>query len=128
MVQSMSFFNALVREFFNHDPFNSMPTVQMQPAMQPRAAPSVQMTQMTQMVESMMLNGDAQAQPKLTVHRTSRSMHNLNHNGHRSSRTYVDRPQPKFREENTSNNCDRIIELDSSGNSSQLKAITFQYN
>ena len=92
MIQKMSFFNALVREFFNHDPFNSMPTVQMQPAMQPRAAPSVQMTQMTQMVESMMLNGDAQAQPKLTVHRTSRSMHNLSHDRHKASRFAVDGP------------------------------------
>ena len=82
----MSFFNALVREFFSHDPFNSMPSVQMQPAMQPRIASSVQMTQMTQMVEGMMLNGDVHAQPKVTVHRTSRSMHNLSQDRHRASR------------------------------------------
>ena len=105
----MSFFNALVREFFSHDPFNSMPSVQMQPAMQPRMASSVQMTQMTQMVEGMMLNGDVNVQPKVTVHRTSRSMHNLSQNGHRASRIDVDAPRSKFRELPSSNSRDKIV-------------------
>ena len=122
----MSFFNALVREFFSHDPFNSMPSVQMQPAMQPRIASSVQMTQMTQMVEGMMLNGDVHAQPKVTVHRTSRSMHNLSQDRHRASRIDLEAPRSKFREVPSSNSRDKIVELDSSANSSQLKAISHQ--
>ena len=123
----MSFFNALVREFFNQDPFNSMPTVQMQPVVQPRLAqPSLHMTQMTQMVEGLLLNGGNETQPKVTVHRTSRSMHNLNHDRHKSSRLSMEGPRSKFREVSSSTNRDKIIELEQSSNNNQLKAITHQ--
>ena len=122
----MSFFNALVREFFNHDPFNSMPTVPIQPAVQPRLAPTLQMTQMTQMVEGLMLNGGPHTQPSLTVRRTSKSMHNLNHDRQKVSKISIDAPRPTFREIHASNNRENVIELESSGSSKQLKAITHQ--
>ena len=122
----MSFFNALVREFFNHDPFNSMPTMPLQPATQPRLAPSIHMTQMTQMVEGLLLNGGSDSQPTVTVHRTSRSMHNLNHERPKAPRISMDAPRSRFREISASNKRDRIGSLESSGCNTQIKAITHQ--
>ena len=123
----MSFFNALVREFFNNDPFNSMPTVQMQPVAQPRLAPAVHMTHMTQMVEGLLLNDGSNTKPTVTVHRTSRSMHNLNQDRQNASRISLDAPRSKYREITNSNTRDKIIEVDSSNNDKpKLKAITHQ--
>ena len=122
----MSFFNALVREFFSQDPFNAMPLAVAAP--QPaRPVPTVRMTQMTQMMEGLMLNGGTDGPPTITVHRTSRSMHNLNNERPKAAKI-TDAPRSRFREISHSTNTDRsrMIELDSSGGSSQLKAITHQ--
>ena len=69
----MSFFNALVREFFSQDPFNSVPVAMPgpMPATHQRVAPVVRMTKMTQMVEGLMLNGGPDTNPSVTMHRTS---------------------------------------------------------
>ena len=125
----MSFFNALVREFFNHDPFNSMPLAMPapMPTTQRRAAPVVHMTHMTQMVQVLLLNGGPDTKPAVTIHRTSRSMHNLNNERPRAPRISMDAPRSRFREISASNsNRDRFVEVESSGNNNQIKAITHQ--
>ena len=122
----MSFFNALVREFFNHDPFNSMPPMTKQPTVQPRTTPTIHMTQMTQMVEGLLLNGGPDNQSTVTVHRTSRSMHNLNHERPKASRISMDAPRSRFREIAPSNTHDKIVDLEPSRLNSQIKAITHQ--
>ena len=94
----------------------------------PRPVPTVRMTSMTQMMEGLLLNGGTDGPPTITVHRTSRSMHNLNHERPKAAKI-TDAPRSRFREISESTNSDRnsrMIELDSSGGSNQLKAITHQ--
>ena len=96
----MSFSNVLVREFFNEDPFSSLPFTMPapMPTIQSRVAPVICMNKITQVSAGFMLTRISDINPSVTMHRATTSMHNLNNNERLSvHRVSTDCPRRQIR-------------------------------